>query len=82
MQEATRKDMERGFGVLQARWAIVCYPARTWSLKTKHEVMTCCVIMHNMTVEMDRPDVPMNTDGTFMVSWLSQTLGHELGRSF
>ncbi|KAK1566270.1 hypothetical protein QYE76_037655 [Lolium multiflorum] len=37
MQEACRKDVERGFGVLQARWAIVRHPARTWSLKTMHE---------------------------------------------
>jgi hypothetical protein len=56
MQEATWKDVEQGFGVLQARWAIVRHPARAWSLKTMHKVMTCCVIMYNLIIEDGRPD--------------------------
>jgi hypothetical protein len=80
MQEATWKDVEQGFGVLQARWAIVRHPARTWSLKTMHKVMTCCVIMHNMIVE-DESHNGCNEHGISRVSWLRQPLKHQVGSS-
>jgi hypothetical protein len=48
--------MEQAFGVLPAWWAIVHHPGRTWSLKTMHEVMTCCVIRHNIIVKTEHPD--------------------------
>ena len=53
-QEAVRKDVERAFGVLQARFAIVRGPARSWDKETLREIMTACVIMHNMIVEDER----------------------------
>ena len=50
-QEGARKDVERAFGVLQARFAIVCGPARFWKKDTLHNIMTACIIMHNMIIE-------------------------------
>ena len=53
-QEACRKDVERAFGVLQSRFAIVAGPARFWSKSVLHDIMTTCIIMHNMIVEDER----------------------------
>jgi hypothetical protein len=53
-QEAARKDIERAFGVLQARFAIVRGPARFWDKKSLRTIMTACVILHNMIVKDER----------------------------
>ena len=53
-QEAARKDVERAFGVLQARFAIVKNPAFFWDKAKIGKIMRACIILHNMIVEDER----------------------------
>ena len=51
MQESARKDIERAFGVPQARFNIVRAPARSWSLAHISNIMKTWIILQNMIVE-------------------------------
>nr|XP_016494954.1 PREDICTED: uncharacterized protein LOC107814133 [Nicotiana tabacum] len=53
-QESCRKDIERAFGVLQSRFAIVAGPPRFWRREVLHDIMTTCIILHNMIIEDER----------------------------
>ena len=53
-QEGARKDVERAFGVLQSRFAIVRGPSQIWDTPTLSDIMYACVILHNMIVEDER----------------------------
>nr|XP_023884048.1 uncharacterized protein LOC111996320 [Quercus suber] len=53
-QESTRKDVERAFGVLQARFAIVRGPACLWKTEDLDYIMKACIILHNMIIEDER----------------------------
>lgn len=50
-QEAARKDVERAFGVLQGRFAILQHPARRWNAARLRRLWKAMIIMHNMIVE-------------------------------
>ncbi|XP_057777882.1 uncharacterized protein LOC130996602 [Salvia miltiorrhiza] len=53
-QEAARKDVERAFGVLQARFHFIKRPCLMWDRDMMGKVMLACIIMHNMIVEDER----------------------------
>ena len=59
-QESCRKEVERAFGVLQSRLAIIGRPSHFWNKHVLHDMMTACIIMHNMIIEDDR-----DVSGTF-----------------
>ncbi|KAM1814371.1 hypothetical protein ACFX11_028043 [Malus domestica] len=46
-----RKDVERCFGILQARWAIIRSAARLFDEELLRSIMMTCIILHNMIVE-------------------------------
>jgi hypothetical protein len=49
-QEAARKDIERAFGVLQARFQVMARPFQSHSLHKISNIASACLIMHNMCV--------------------------------
>eukprot|EP00918_Siedleckia_nematoides_P032230 GHVU01069739.1.p1 GENE.GHVU01069739.1~~GHVU01069739.1.p1 ORF type:complete len:489 (-),score=38.53 GHVU01069739.1:164-1630(-) len=49
-QSAQRKDVERTFGVMKARWWILRYPSRYMSPGYMHDIMYACIILHNMII--------------------------------
>ena len=56
------QDVERAFGVLQARWHIIAMPSRLWMLDDMKTIMKACIILHNMIVNdgienCEQPDV-------------------------
>ena len=61
-QESVRKDVERAFGVLQSRFAIVCGPARLMDKTEIGIIMRACVILHNMIVEDERDNYELAFD--------------------
>ncbi|XP_057779478.1 uncharacterized protein LOC130998059 [Salvia miltiorrhiza] len=67
VQELTQKDVERAFGVFQARWRIIRSPARGWYVKNFKEIMMCCIILHNLIVE---------NEGERVAHWRDDNAGH------
>ncbi|XP_008231608.1 PREDICTED: uncharacterized protein LOC103330778 [Prunus mume] len=69
MQEAYRKDVERAFGILQARFAVVAMSAYQWYREDIWEVLKTCIILHNMIIEDegDQDDITPAEDTPYHV---------------
>ncbi|CAM8914477.1 unnamed protein product [Rhodiola kirilowii] len=50
-QESYRKDVERCFGILQSRWAILRHSGMSHRKSVLKTIMLACIILHNMIVE-------------------------------
>ncbi|KAI5327902.1 hypothetical protein L3X38_027298 [Prunus dulcis] len=50
-QEGYRKDVERCFDILQARWLIIRGAAVMFDEEVLRSIMMTCIILHNMIVE-------------------------------
>ncbi|KAI3459960.1 hypothetical protein Pfo_016623 [Paulownia fortunei] len=59
-REGYKKDVERAFGVLQSQFAIVAGSVHFWKKYILHDIITTCIIMHNMIIEDERDvDAPI-----------------------
>ncbi|XP_022030521.1 uncharacterized protein LOC110931435 [Helianthus annuus] len=50
-QEASRKYIERAFGMLKKKWSIIAQPSRILEKSKMRNVMYTCIILHNMKLE-------------------------------
>ena len=48
---SVRKDVEKAFGVVQAKFQTVSRASCLWMDTTMAVTMKCCIILHNMAVE-------------------------------
>jgi hypothetical protein len=53
-QEAKRKDIERAFGILQARFHVLTSGCRLWDREAMDLVIRTSVILHNLIIDHER----------------------------
>ena len=58
--EHVRKDIERAFGILVKKFEILDKGFRVWNLQEIKNILSVCIILHNMTVEVRRSDFVFN----------------------
>jgi hypothetical protein len=61
-QESVRKDIERAFGVLQARFYMVRQPSRWWSKDLMLMIWKAAILLRDMILEDEAEDPTLNQD--------------------
>lgn len=61
VQEGTRKDRERAFGVLRGKRNMIARLSKFMTMETIREVMRCMIILHKMYVE-ERDELGMDLE--------------------
>jgi hypothetical protein len=54
LQSAYRKDVECGFGMLQAKFHIIKRPSKIWSPEDMKFIVDCVIILHNMGIKFEQ----------------------------
>ncbi|ETV69556.1 hypothetical protein H257_14792 [Aphanomyces astaci] len=55
-QESRPMDVERMFGMLQARWHVLTRPCELWDRSAMHHVVITCCVLHNMVIDDEMDD--------------------------
>ncbi|KAJ9537042.1 LOW QUALITY PROTEIN: hypothetical protein OSB04_029775 [Centaurea solstitialis] len=79
-QESVKKDVERAFGVLQARFAFIRHPCLVWDKDNMGRIIIACIILHNMIVEDERDTYLCYYDSTEFLNDLPTNLQPTCGQ--
>jgi hypothetical protein len=61
-QESARKVVECAFGIMQSQFNIVRRPTRIWKRQDVMNIMTSCIILHNMIIEDEKEQARIHID--------------------
>jgi hypothetical protein len=79
-QEASRKDVERSFGVLQSKFRWLTRPIELWKLDEIRKAVLSCIIIHNMMVRY-RQDLTNPTREDYLHYAINETVRGKLRAS-
>ena len=73
VQEGARKDVERAFGRLHAKWHILKNAGRSHKLHYLKNIWLACIILHNMTLRDQQSAELQRREGTVSIVAVDET---------